>query len=155
MTLKTVVFKIVGYLMKMRWRIFKPFSIGVRALVINENGQVLLVKHTYTDAWYLPGGGVDKKEHLLDALARELKEEIGLQIQGRVELLGTYGSFFEYKSDFVSVFIVKLFDMAPSQNAEIEKWAFFALDQIPESASAGTKKRVREYLGSKTIDFKW
>jgi len=35
---------------------------------VNDQNQVLLVKHRYLDGWYLPGGGVDKGEELLQAL---------------------------------------------------------------------------------------
>lgn len=155
MTLKNIKFKLIGHLMRWRWRVVKPFSIGVRAIIVNDKNQILLVKHTYTSAWFLPGGGVNKKEHLLDALSRELKEELGLEICGDVALLGTYGNFFEYKSDYVSVFIVKAFNIAPNINAEIEKWAFFDFDKIPEATSTGTKKRLKEYNGEKNIDFRW
>lgn len=155
MTLKDIKFKIIGHLMRLRWRIVKPFSIGVRAIIINDKNQVLLVKHTYANSWFLPGGGVDKKEHLLDALAREMKEELGLEIRGDVALLGTYGNFFEHKSDYTSVFVVKAFEIAPNKNAEIEKWAFFDFDGIPEATSMGTKKRLKEYRGEKNIDFRW
>ncbi|MEM9842987.1 MAG: NUDIX domain-containing protein, partial [Pseudomonadota bacterium] len=35
-------------------------TLGVRAIVENAEGQVLLVRHTYTPGLYLPGGGVER-----------------------------------------------------------------------------------------------
>ena len=43
------------------WKIFKPTTVGVRILLIKE-GKIILVKHTYQDCWYIPGGGVKKRE---------------------------------------------------------------------------------------------
>jgi len=155
MTLQQFTFKIVGSLMRLHWRIFKPFSIGVRAIIINGQGQILLVKHTYTELWYLPGGGVNKKEHLLDALKREMNEELGMTIKSPPSLLGTYSNFFEGKSDYVSIFVIKDFDMKPSENLEIENWEFFEYQKIPDKISLGSKKRIKEYINQKEIDFIW
>ncbi len=155
MILKKLFFKPIGFLLKLYWRIVKPFTIGVRALIINKNGEVLLVKHTYSDLWYCPGGGVDKGEHLIDAIKRELKEELDLIVKDSPVLLGTYSNFFEHKNDFVSIFIIKEFELDPKQNLEIETWAFFAPDKIPETTSIGTKKRIAEYFKNKEINYIW
>lgn len=148
-------FKLNGVLIRLRNRVLKPFSVGVRAIVVNDQGQVLLVRHSYGRAWYLPGGGVDKKEHLPDALARELIEELNLKITGGISLLGTYGNFFEHKSDYTSVFIVKSFELSPVLNNEIETWQFFDTGKLPEGVSPGTKRRIQEYLGQRPLDFRW
>lgn len=53
----------------------------VRALVTNEKGEFLLIRpHGYKDdSWTFVGGGVEENETDLDALYRELKEEVNIQ----------------------------------------------------------------------------
>ena len=55
------------------------FRIALKAYIQNDIGEVLVVKETGRNAWDLPGGGMDHGETVREALARELKEEIGLE----------------------------------------------------------------------------
>ena len=54
-------------------------------MILNENGEVLLLKRSPTDefhpnTWCLPGGGVDfGKEGISEGAYRELKEEVGIE----------------------------------------------------------------------------
>lgn len=59
----------------------KNFRPAVRALVIDEDNAVLLVKLVFPHGswWVLPGGGINNGEDLHDALRRELHEEVGLR----------------------------------------------------------------------------
>ncbi|MFC0651817.1 NUDIX domain-containing protein [Lederbergia wuyishanensis] len=66
---------------KLKWYISRPITLGVRILLIQDE-KVLLVKHTYQNHWYLPGGGVEKSETLERAIRRECKEEIGADLLG-------------------------------------------------------------------------
>ena len=52
------------------------FHLGAKALLWNEGKVLLLKRRNY---WDIPGGRLEKKEPILDALYRELEEEIGLK----------------------------------------------------------------------------
>ncbi|MCX6783462.1 MAG: NUDIX hydrolase [candidate division WWE3 bacterium] len=57
-------------------------TIVCRALIIDNNKGVLLVKKTGSDFWSLPGGKLDTQDSSLqDCLKRELQEELGTQIK--------------------------------------------------------------------------
>lgn len=52
------------------------FQVGVKALIEDEMGRVLLLKNR--DFWDMPGGRMDQGEDVRQTLERELTEEIGV-----------------------------------------------------------------------------
>ncbi|MGN6246219.1 MAG: NUDIX domain-containing protein [Motilibacteraceae bacterium] len=65
---------------------------GVRALILDEDDAVLLVRFDWDGLdvpggfWANPGGGVEPGESRFDALARELAEEVGLVLRDAADL---------------------------------------------------------------------
>lgn len=56
---------------------------SVVAVIVDEDGRVLLTRRSippFQDQWVMPGGKVDLGEPLLDALQREVHEEVGLEV---------------------------------------------------------------------------
>src|SRR5580765_6438864 len=133
---------------RLYWRIRKPRTLGVRALVLDDKDRVALVRHTYTDQWYLPGGGVKKGESFETALHRELKEEVALD-NARIErVLGVYHSRRDAKDDHIVIFAVGVADSAalpPSDAVEIEGVRWFAMEEMPAGVSPATSRRLAEY----------
>lgn len=56
---------------------------GVRVVIPNEEGKILMVKqhHEDRDIWMVPGGGIEAGENSIEAAIREAKEETGLDIE--------------------------------------------------------------------------
>ncbi len=54
---------------------------GADVLFLNEENKMLVVKPNYKDEWLLPGGTVESGESPKDGAIREIKEEIGLDIE--------------------------------------------------------------------------
>lgn len=68
-----------------------PAHLGANA-IITCNGKILLEKRRDSDTWGLVGGGVKKTETELQAITREIYEELGLRIrQDKLKKLGVYG----------------------------------------------------------------
>ncbi len=126
------------------WNIFKPKTLGVRAILIKE-GEILLVKHSYIDKWYLPGGGMHKKEEPKEALKRELREELGAE-PANFKLLGKYYNEQEGKKDTIFCYICANFELGNIDNKEIRDMKFFPLNNLPKDTSPGSKRRILEYI---------
>jgi ADP-ribose pyrophosphatase YjhB (NUDIX family) len=130
------------------WKVRRPTTVGVRVLLLREQ-QVLLVRHTYQREWYLPGGGVKRGETLDDAIRREAAEEVGAAL-GQLSLLGVYTNVYEGKTDHVAVFVCHEFTLSGETDGEIERYAFYSLDSLPEDVSPGTRRRIGEYVAGET-----
>lgn len=136
------------------WRITRPTTVGARAILVNDDN-ILLVRHTYRDSWYLPGGGVKKGETHSEGLVRELQEELGITLE-EFSLFGTYTNDYEYKNDHIIIFISDRFDLKGIMDNEIKEFAFFPMGKLPKNVSPGTKRRVLEYMGNDwPVSRKW
>ncbi len=126
----------------------RSMTLGVRLLVENEKGEVLLVRHTYVDGWYLPGGGVERGETAEVAARKELLEETGLRVEGDLVLLGVYKNQSASKRDHVLLFRVQEWTEVVkfSSNREIAEIGFFSRETLPEATTAATSRRLREYF---------
>src|SRR4051812_15424683 len=70
----------------------KQFHVGVKAMVVNGEGKILLMKENVsthslptTEYWDFPGGRMQEDETVLETLAREVEEETGITDIGQPE----------------------------------------------------------------------
>jgi 8-oxo-dGTP diphosphatase len=56
------------------------YTLGA-ACLIEHDGKVLLVQTAYRRNWSLPGGLLNKGERPLDGLRREVREEVGIDVE--------------------------------------------------------------------------
>ncbi len=141
--------------LRIYWRITKPVTFGVRAVVLGPDGLLLLVKHTYDKYWYLPGGAMKRGEDAEAALRREAREEIGIAELAIERKLGTYVSTREGKRDTIAVYVARAAAIGKRQRFEIAAAEWFAPDALPPDASPATRRRVQEYLGRRPVDTTW
>lgn len=152
--------RLAGKAARIVWRITRPRTIGVRAILLDRDGRIALVRHTYLDQWYLPGGGVKKGESIDAALFRELAEEVGLTGARIERVLGVYHSRREGKDDHIVIFVAHAdFEAAAKLRrgdlAEIEEAGWFAPEYLPASLSPATARRIAEYRQGRTGAGAW
>jgi 8-oxo-dGTP pyrophosphatase MutT (NUDIX family) len=139
------------------WRFSRGMTLGVRAAVIDGEGRVLLIKHSYVDGWHFPGGGVEPGETMLAALARELHEEGGVALDGPPALHGMFFNGRTSRRDHVGLYVARNFRqvVTPQPNFEIVDHGFFARDALPEGTTAATRARLAEIFEGRPVSENW
>jgi len=131
-------------------RIFVP---GVRAVIVNKAGEILLQQRTDTGLWGLPGGAVEPDETVLEALKREVSEETALTVIDADPMAlycGPDQKFTYPNGDKVQVFavafIVKTWAGQPrADSIEGAKVCFFALSKLPGNLVPIHTQTINDY----------
>lgn len=133
-------------------RIFVP---GVRAVIVNNVGEILLQRRTDIASWGLPGGAVEPDETAFEALKREVAEETALTVidaEPMALYCGPDQKFAYPNGDKVQVFavafIVKKWEGEPcADGTEGSKVTFFALSKLPENLVFIHRQTIEDYAG--------
>lgn len=144
-------------LMHIYWRHMRGLTLGVRGMVLDGDGRVFLIKHSYVKGWHLPGGGVEPGETLLTALTRELKEEGNIEIGKTPELYAMYYNDKDSNRDHVALYVIEDFSQPspPRPDHEIVAHGFFTPDKLPDDTSPATRARLNEVLNGAKVAEKW
>ena len=147
-----------GRLFHVYFRIRRPMTLGVRALVLDETGnRIFLIRHTYVPGWQMPGGGVETGETLREALDKELMEEGNIRLTGTPHLFHVYFNRRMSRRDHVALFVCKAFEQTAPRlpDHEIAESGFFLLDALPAATTRATRARLAEVLGGQPVSDDW
>ncbi len=116
-----------------RWsmRLSHPrFGVTVGAVITDSRGRVLLLKHRFRpgSGWGVPGGFLENGEHLDEALRRELREEVGLEVEN-VRLFTAHS--FKKSKQVEIIFSCQAVGAAQALSFEIQKVAWFFPGELP------------------------
>ena len=112
------------------WVMSSKFTIGVCAIITNEQGQIWLQQHRFwpQQSWGLPGGHLNYGESLEAGLSRELQEETGRRITQlhlkHAQLSWTRGLVLYYAAKFEP-------GKTSLDNTEVIAADFFAIHELP------------------------
>ncbi len=137
------------------FRFSRSLTLGVRGVVVDAEGRVLLVRHTYTPGWHFPGGGVEKRETAVLSMQRELKEEAGIEVaRSAIRLLSVHANHTFFPNDHVLVYRIDDWTQGqPTSRGEIAEVRFVDPLMPPEDVSPGTRRRLDEiFAGADTSD---
>lgn len=107
-----------------------PLRLGVACAIFDDDGRVLLSRRGDFNTWNLPGGRLDSGEALMDAAAREVREETG--IVAHVERV--VGVYYADGWDRLTVLYAgwPLGGSLKQRTAETRANAFFPPDALPQ-----------------------
>lgn len=139
------------------WRMRRSATLGVRGVIVNGEGKVLLLRHTYTPGWHFPGGGVESGETCALALSRELEEEVGIRAAPEAfELVSVHANHAFFPNDHVLVYRITDWTQGEAtQKGEIAEVRFVDPLAPPPEVTAGTKRRLDELFGGKARSELW
>lgn len=133
-------------------RLYFKRQVRVRALVVNEKSEILLVRSWFSRQWWsLPGGGMKFGESPQVAAVREVFEETGVHIDERsCKKLGMFSSGDTRAPFSVSCHLVHI-EKQPARitakaRLEMLDAAWFPLDSLPLQRSV-TVDSALELLG--------
>lgn len=110
-------------------RVMMPkVTLGVCGIVHDPAGRVLLAHHTYRpQPWDLPGGFMRSHEQPTEALARELREELGVQI-----LVGPLVASALTGSHLTLYYQAMMAGKPEVDGVELDDWRFVNIAEIPD-----------------------
>jgi ADP-ribose pyrophosphatase YjhB (NUDIX family) len=121
----------------------KKFTVSAVAVVVNQEGKVLLLDHLLRPGagWALPGGFIESGEQPEAAIKREICEETTLALEN-VRLLGVR----TIKSHIEILFRAEATGNPVPNSREINAAGWFTFDEMPGETSNIQKRIIREVL---------
>ena len=153
---KRVAFRTAKPFVHLVYRQFRGLTIGTRTMILKENREVLLIRHTYAPGWLMPGGGVERAETVYQAAMREVREEVGVEALEEPVLHGVFLNDKQFAGDHVCCFVLRKFkELGTRDSVEISEARFFPVTELPEGTTPGTRRRIAEVIDGATLTREW
>lgn len=108
--------------------------------IIERGGEYLMARRRDIGWWNLPGGGLEAGETVEQGLAREVREEVGVEIR-IMRLVGVYSK--PQKNEVVLTFLCKLADdTPPATSDEVSEVRWFHANALPDDTLPKHRQRV-------------
>lgn len=120
----------------------RRFTVTAGAFVFNDEGRILLLEHEFRpdSRWGIPGGFMNKREQPEQALRRELREEVALEVDD-VEFL--FARTLRGPRQVEIYFSCKAQNDPKPSSFEIRKAGWFAPDDLPDDLSKDQRRMIR------------
>jgi ADP-ribose pyrophosphatase YjhB (NUDIX family) len=131
---------------------------SVNVVVVNDAGEILMIRRTDNDNWAVPGGAIDLGESVAQAAVRETREESGIEceISGIVGIYSDpkhvllYTSNGEVRQEFSIVLTARPLSGQPTPSSESSKVRWVSVDTVPEyTMDRSMRIRINDFLARK------
>jgi 8-oxo-dGTP diphosphatase len=124
------------------------FTVTAAAVTVNDEGRVLLLKHVFRpgSGWGIPGGFINKGEQAEDAVRRELREEIGLELDS-VEL--AFVRTVEAVNQLEIIFRCRASGTPKPESIEVHTVGWFKPDEWPDDLPRAQRQTIKRALQGK------
>ncbi|MEM7328571.1 MAG: NUDIX domain-containing protein [Pseudomonadota bacterium] len=146
------------HLFRMWFRVSRPMTLGARAVVENQAGEILLVRHTYARGLFLPGGGVERGETVQQTIRKELEEEGGVRLLTDAVQVRIYSNHHIMKNDHVVLFHVSAEAWQPCGDPigrEISEIVWADPLTPPADTTPATRRRLQEVFAAAPPSHHW
>ena len=135
--------------------LLSPVALGAVALIVDRQGKVLLVRHSYRGDWSLPGGGIERGEPPVVGVMRELREELGTLRADPPVFVGLYTRRSGWATNAIALYRLTNAELEFRPNFEIREAVFFDPKAPPPGTSPATLRRLAEHLSQSPPDPYW
>jgi 8-oxo-dGTP diphosphatase len=116
-------------------------------IIFNDQRQVLLCHKRKIDLWNLPGGQIEKAEIPREAVIREIREEVGLE----VKVLGLAGIYLNPPRKNVAFsYLCEVTGGQMQTSKEADDIDYFTYEHMPRYTSPYHKVRIKDALDRPT-----
>ena len=124
----------------------RRFTVTAGAIIFDEEQRILLLEHVFRpdSGWGMPGGFLNKGEQPEAALRRELREEIGVDLED-VEML--FARTLPRQRQVEVYFRARAVGIPEPHSFEIRKAEWFPLDSLPTQLSKDQRRLIQRALG--------
>ena len=129
------------------WLVEPRFMVTVGAVILDERGRVMLLNHEFRtgSGWGIPGGFIERGEQPLEALRRELHEEVGVELDAP-ELVHVRTLHRPQQVEIHFRCRVRAGVRATPQSMEINSVGWFDADDLPPELSEDQRRIIKHAL---------
>ncbi len=131
---------------------------SVNVVVVNDAGEILMIRRTDNDNWAVPGGAIDLGESVAQAAVRETREESGIEceITGLVGIYSDpkhvllYTSNGEVRQEFSIVLTARPLSGQPTPSSESSEVRWVPASEVLDyTMDRSMRIRINDYLARK------
>ena len=130
----------------------------MNVVVVNDAGEILMIRRTDNDNWAVPGGAIDLGESVAQAAVRETREESGIEceITGIVGIYSDpkhvllYTSNGEVRQEFSIVLTARPLSGQPTPSSESSEVRWVPVSEVRDyTMDRSMRIRINDYLARK------